>query len=229
MNKISISLPLSKRLDVTLVQRRKGDFEPNPILPAISEIRSVRRGNKISRVFRHIFEHKNFRRILGSNIAFFIVATSFIPNSASASFDASAGDAPVVTVDQTNMHTDRGIRFPLKSYKLNQGYRLFHPGVDLDGVTGDPVWPIMAGVVEDVQHSSFAYGNAIIIRHGDTMSSLYAHLSKIFVTKGQEVDANTVIGLVGSTGHSTGDHLHLEIHINGVPVNPLGIIPLPAK
>ena len=67
-------------------------------------------------------------------------------------------------------------------------------------------------------------GNYIMVDHGSGFSSLYAHLSRIKVKTGQEVDKNTVIGLVGSTGLSTGSHLHLEVYDHGEPFNPLTIL-----
>lgn len=87
--------------------------------------------------------------------------------------------------------------------------------------------PVMAGTVEAIQYSGFAYGNAVLVRHGDNFSSLYAHLSKITVSEDQKVDLHTVIGEVGSTGRSSGDHLHLEIRENGRPINPLSMLPKP--
>ena len=95
----------------------------------------------------------------------------------------------------------------------------------MDGLTGDPITPIRKGKVLSISRSKFAYGNSIIVDHGEGMTSLYAHLSKIEVVEGQEVDTFDEIGKMGATGRSSGDHLHLEIRDHGVPVNPLTVLP----
>lgn len=144
---------------------------------------------------------------------------------ASASNDFEVEENVHVGSSEVKIKTEEHIQYPLASVKTNQGYFFFHPAIDFDGETGDPVRPVMAGTVAAVQYSSLAYGNAILIRHGDNFSSLYAHLSKVHVVEGQKVDLNTVIGEVGSTGRSSGAHLHLEIRENGRPINPMSMLP----
>lgn len=117
------------------------------------------------------------------------------------------------------------IQIPIKFIYMSQGFHTFHPGIDLATDYGTKILPIETGIVEEAGFSPFGYGNMILIDHGNGLESLYAHLSKIEVKKGEEVDMATEIGLVGVTGHSTGPHLHLEIHKNGVPINPLVILP----
>ena len=117
------------------------------------------------------------------------------------------------------------VRLPTLTFVLNQKYSFFHPGLDLDGVTGDPLFPIAKGVVVATENSRFAYGKAVYLDHGSGYTSLYAHMSEIEVTEGQFVDVDTEIGKMGSTGHSTGSHLHLEVRKNGLPINPLSILP----
>lgn len=119
----------------------------------------------------------------------------------------------------------RPVRLPTLNFVLNQKYSFFHPGLDLDGETGDPLFPIAKGVVIATENSRFAYGKAVYVDHGSGYTSLYAHLSQIEVAEGQFVDVDTEIGLMGSTGHSTGSHLHLEIRKNGLAINPLSVLP----
>jgi len=102
-------------------------------------------------------------------------------------------------------------------------YQLHHTGIDISdgqrsGVT--PVHPFKPGRVISVIHSSVSYGNHVIIDHGNGMTSLYGHMYSINVSEGQMVDKNTVLGTEGTTGASTGPHVHFEIRINNQPVNP---------
>jgi murein DD-endopeptidase MepM/ murein hydrolase activator NlpD len=83
----------------------------------------------------------------------------------------------------------------------------------------------MAGFVEEISYSRLAYGNAVIVNHGNKITSLYAHLSKIEVEKGQEVNIETKLGEMGATGRAWGDHLHLEIRDHGYPINPFSVLP----
>lgn len=131
----------------------------------------------------------------------------------------------VIEETTTPLTTKRVVQYPVAEVKITQGYRLFHPGLDLDGVTGDAVRPIKDGRVEAISLSKFAYGNAIILDHGEGTTSLYAHLSKIYVLEGQDVTTNTVIGEMGASGRSSGDHLHLEIRKDGRPINPYFVLP----
>ena len=94
-----------------------------------------------------------------------------------------------------------------------------HTGLDISTPSGTGIRPISAGTVTYSAYKG-SYGNLIIIDHGNGVQSYYAHCSALYVSQGQTVDAGTTIGAVGSTGNSTGPHLHLEIRINGTPVNP---------
>lgn len=97
---------------------------------------------------------------------------------------------------------------------------IFHEGVDLKGKTGDPVYAAKSGVVTYSGWMS-GYGKLIIIDHGDGYSTRYAHLSSISASKGENVEKGNYIGAVGSTGRSTGPHLHFEIRKNGKTVDPM--------
>jgi murein DD-endopeptidase MepM/ murein hydrolase activator NlpD len=100
-----------------------------------------------------------------------------------------------------------------------------HEGVDIGGSMGQPVYAAEAGQVVQVNAGyGGGYGNYIVIYHGGGLSTLYAHLSGIKVNNGQVVSRGHLIGYVGSTGYSTGPHLHFEVRVNGAPKNPLGYI-----
>jgi murein DD-endopeptidase MepM/ murein hydrolase activator NlpD len=225
MLKLSINLPLKRRVDLSLVRERGAVDEP--LLISIPELRRTRRGNKLSRYFRHIFEHKSLRKLLGSNLALVAIAGTLVSGNQAvlANSDLEAENAAVITVQTPPLNTEQGVIYPVQKVKINQGYRFFHPGVDLDGETGDAVRPIMAGKVEKIERARFAYGNSIIINHGNGIKSRYAHLSKIAVVEGQKVTHTTEIGQVGSTGWSTGSHLHLEVYEGERTINPLSVLP----
>lgn len=99
-----------------------------------------------------------------------------------------------------------------------------HEGIDIGVGTGTSVHAARGGRVTLAGWYG-GYGNAIIINHGNGLSTLYGHLSHIDVSVGETVDQGTVIGLSGSTGESTGPHLHFEVRVSGTPKNPLSYLP----
>ncbi len=103
-----------------------------------------------------------------------------------------------------------------------------HPAIDLPGFTGSPIHAVDSGVIVYAGWNDFGYGNMIMIDHGNGWQSLYGHLSQINVHCGQGVTQNEVIGLMGSTGNSTGPHVHLELR-NEVygKVDPVQFLPPP--
>lgn len=219
MKKHTIHLPQASGLFLSLKNLAS-------IVPTNKALNRFRSGTKLGQAVRHIFDHQHLNKVLGSNLALAALAASVIniPNLGTNTSDIPVEDV-IIKAETLALATEKGIRLPVETRKVTQGYRLFHPGVDLDGITGDLVWPIMKGEVQYVQYSKFAYGNAIIVDHGNDLTSLYAHLSKINVKEGQDVTTDTVIGLMGATGRSSGDHLHLEVRDNGVPINPLTLLP----
>jgi murein DD-endopeptidase MepM/ murein hydrolase activator NlpD len=221
MIRLSINLPKGRRLDLRFV---KGRITSNdtPLIPNLGKVLRARKGSKISRYFRHIFEHKKAKKVLGANLAIMILASSFMP--ATANFDTEP-DLSIITQETTPLTTESGIQYPVEEILITQTYKLYHPGIDLDGITGEPIYPVMTGVVENISYSRFAYGNAVIINHGNGITSLYAHLSTIEVKEGQKVTMDTKLGEMGATGRSFGDHLHLEVRDHGRAINPLSVLP----
>jgi murein DD-endopeptidase MepM/ murein hydrolase activator NlpD len=106
----------------------------------------------------------------------------------------------------------------------SSGFQIFHTGIDIAnpyGQVGDPINPFLPGKVIYAGEIFWGYGKHIIIDHGNNITSVYGHLDKIFVVKGQEITSTKqVIGRMGSTGWSTGPHLHFEVRVYGIPINP---------
>lgn len=97
--------------------------------------------------------------------------------------------------------------------------RSTHTGLDIAAPTGTEIKVVADGTVTSASYSG-AYGNLVKVDHGNGIETWYAHTSKMYVSVGQQVSAGEVIATVGSTGNSTGAHLHLEIRINGEHINP---------
>lgn len=95
-----------------------------------------------------------------------------------------------------------------------------HKGLDISNSMGTPIRAAAAGTVTYAQYNSGGYGNLVIISHGNGVQTYYGHCSKLYVTQGQTVSQGEVISAMGSTGISTGSHLHWEVRINGVAQNP---------
>lgn len=104
------------------------------------------------------------------------------------------------------------------------GTRRLHSGLDLGAGSGTPIASAKSGTVISAGWQG-GYGNTVVVAHGDGITSLYAHQSSISVSVGEEVNRGDIVGLVGSTGWSTGPHLHFEIRVNGVAVDPMPYMP----
>jgi murein DD-endopeptidase MepM/ murein hydrolase activator NlpD len=103
------------------------------------------------------------------------------------------------------------------------GYRKLHTGIDFAVGYGTPIRAADSGMVIYATWMS-GYGNVIIIDHGRGISTLYAHQSSLAAGSGALVSRGQVVGYVGSTGFSTGPHLHFEVRVNGDPVDPMGYL-----
>ncbi len=111
--------------------------------------------------------------------------------------------------------------WPTNQKRINQYYKWKHTGLDINGTLKDATYAVDAGIVTYAGWNSSGYGNMILIDHGNGMVTRYAHHSKMYVQTGDQVTKGQTIGMVGSTGRSTGPHLHFEIYVNGKRVNPL--------
>ena len=151
--------------------------------------------------------------------------------------DLSAPAAPPVqAVAKPAGPVTRKVLFeaPVKGYRINSPFGLrklaieakarAHKGVDIAAPTGTSVFATTEGKVLRAGYQAGGYGNFIEVQHPNGMTSLYGHLSRIDVHSGKAVTAGERIGLVGSTGYSTGPHLHFEVRRNGGQVDPAKIV-----
>ena len=123
--------------------------------------------------------------------------------------------------------------WPLKGY-ISSGFQWrtnpltgkkeFHKGIDIAGPIGTPLVSTADGIITRAENNPYGYGKLIEVTHGFGFSTRYAHLNSISVKIGQFVKRGQVIGSRGSTGWSTGPHLHYEVRINNKPVNPMNFI-----
>lgn len=131
------------------------------------------------------------------------------------------------TVASSNVKMDLGISLikPIASgYTITSRYGSrggsTHTGLDIAAPTGTTIHATASGTVSMVKHQGGSYGNYLIINHGNGVQTLYAHCTSLLVSEGQTVSQGQAIATVGSTGNSTGPHLHLEIRVNGTTLNP---------
>jgi len=108
-------------------------------------------------------------------------------------------------------------------YRIDPIYKTvkFHAGLDFTAPSGTPIYATGDGVVEDASLSDVGYGNHVVIRHGYGYKTLYGHMIRVKVKRGQSVKRGDVLGWVGSTGKSTGPHCHYEVIKNGEKVDPV--------
>jgi len=108
---------------------------------------------------------------------------------------------------------------------VTQGFKPRHKAIDIGAPMGTPIIAADSGYVVKVGWSEYGYGRYVVVDHGNGFQTLYAHLNTILVESGQSVAKGGRIGSMGSTGRSTGPHLHFEIRYGGVQRNPFGYLP----
>lgn len=132
------------------------------------------------------------------------------------------GNEPTPAPQQEQVHSSNGFGWPTISHHISQYFKGGHTGIDIDNRSMPPVFAAQEGTVEFAGWLG-AYGNLIIINHGNGLTTYYAHLTKFYVAKGATVQKGDAIAKMGSTGNSTGPHVHFEVRRFGVPINPLGM------
>ncbi|MBL7022405.1 M23 family metallopeptidase [Patescibacteria group bacterium] len=134
--------------------------------------------------------------------------------------------ASVFTQPASSPATDGGgkLLWPTNSRRITQYYKWRHSGLDIGNKTGQPIYASESGKVTTAGWNAGGYGYYVIINHGNGLETLYAHASKLYVKKGESVSRGDIIAAIGSTGWSTGPHIHYEVKVNGVRKNPLDYI-----
>lgn len=112
-------------------------------------------------------------------------------------------------------------------YHPISGTYTFHSGVDLAAAGGTPIYASKSGTVTTAAYAKYSWGNYVVINHGDGYSTLYAHMRYYAVSVGEYVNQGDVIGYVGTTGNSTGNHLHFNVYYNGSLQNPFNYVSVP--
>jgi murein DD-endopeptidase MepM/ murein hydrolase activator NlpD len=135
--------------------------------------------------------------------------------------DTRTAATPLSTVDQ---FAPEIWLLPLKSYTVSspfgQRWGTLHPGVDLAASEGTPFYATHSGVVKLARYNG-GYGYCVMLDAGNGLTLVYGHSSRLLVREGQQVQAGDVLGLVGNTGYSFGDHLHYEVRQSGKTVDPV--------
>ena len=152
-------------------------------------------------------------RVYTSKIFFLLIITFLLT-------DTSYGTQPFVNpIMSARLSSKYGKRIhPIKKFSST------HSGIDLAAPMDSPIRAAQRGMVIFADRYA-GYGNLVVIRHTDGMTTHYGHCSKILVDPGTFVRAGEIIAKIGSTGVSTGPHLHFEIRFNGVPTDPLKVFP----
>ncbi|MET0138050.1 MAG: M23 family metallopeptidase [Sphingobium sp.] len=136
-------------------------------------------------------------------------------DGASATTSQTAAVPSRKPVDDIRLTSNFGVR----NDPFNGSHRM-HQGVDIPGALGTPIYATADGIVSRAQWAG-GYGNLVEISHGNGLQTRYGHMSKLIALPNQRVVRGQLIGLMGSTGRSTGSHLHYEVRIAGSAVNPI--------
>ena len=163
-----------------------------------------------------------FKDIVDRNAPVIIPKVVVKPKAKSTTTNAS------VSVSTANVAAAQGGVWPALSRYISQPYGTYewtglHTGIDIAGRVGNAIYAYKSGLVVFAGWGGL-YGNMLKIDHGNGVATWYAHCSKLYVVAGDSVEMGQTIAAEGSTGNSTGSHLHFEIRINGVAVNPYGYI-----
>lgn len=173
-----------------------------------------------STLVRRVIEQTKYKKVLAANAALLGVVLNVV-TSPSHAFDYAATDRLEVAETEVNVKTENTFAMPVtEPIGVSQGYYAFHAGVDIRAPKGSPVVAAADGVVVEVEYGLVGYGHYVRVAHQGTISTLYAHLDEVRAEVGQKVQRGQEIGTVGTTGWSTGPHLHVEVYEGNRTINP---------
>lgn len=186
--------------------------------------------NMFSALIRPVFEHKSAKNILGLPLLFLTVISGTLNSPLLLAMGVVPANIEAYYQPYENLNTNivtrPAIAYPIdNAIGISQGFQVFHPGVDIRAPLGSEIKPVADGVVSVVMSEKFGYGNHVEVLHENGYVSLYAHMNKMYVKKGDAVTTETILGTVGLTGRTTGPHLHLEIrNDSGRGINPVAYL-----
>jgi murein DD-endopeptidase MepM/ murein hydrolase activator NlpD len=193
--------------------------------------RAASPNHPVSKKLRSVFEVKWVKGAIGIPLAGTTLLGTFFSPTLALGTSSEQPDTELVSLnveeggDQSvEFVTEQAIKLPVDEVNISQGYHQWHPAVDLRADWGSPVYAMENGKVEEINYWRWGYGTHVVIKHGNGRKSLYAHLSRVDVAKGDGVKGGEKVGEVGSSGRSTGSHLHLEIIENGIYMNPVWVL-----
>jgi LysM repeat protein len=194
------------------------------ILPTTGVSYSVRSGDTLGAIARSygttiekIMEYNNLES--ASNLK---VRQKIIIPDGKLGYSSLARSKSIYSSSDSSPST-KNFLWPSSSKRITQYYHWRHHAIDIGAKTGTPIYASRGGRIERSGWST-GYGYNIVINHGGGVKTLYAHASALHVKRGDQVEQGQVIGAVGSTGWSTGPHIHYEIIVNGTKVNPLSYL-----
>jgi murein DD-endopeptidase MepM/ murein hydrolase activator NlpD len=201
------------------------------ILPTTGVLHSVKSGDTISGIAEEYDVSSNeiiefngledaHKLSLGQKI---IVPDGYINPAANISTPTTSGSAVADgPAPESVKVAGTGLLWPTTTRHISQYFRWGHTGIDIDNRSRPAIYAAESGTVEFAGWLG-GYGNMVIINHGGGLQTYYAHNSKHYVGKGEKVAKGQAIAQMGSTGRSTGPHVHFEVRQNGRPINPLGM------
>lgn len=197
------------------------------ILPADGVTYRIGRGDTIGKIAQKYGVTAdsilNYNKISSSTLT--IGQTIVIPGGRPLSAPATiARTTTTVSPNTSPVSSSTRLLWPTSVKRMTQYYTWRHGGVDIAGPTGTPIYAAEEGIVEIAGWNKGGYGNYIIIDHGGGLKTLYGHASKLLVSAGDRVGRGDEIAKMGSTGRSTGPHLHFETRVRGARTNPLNYI-----
>jgi LysM repeat protein len=205
------------------------------ILPASGISHEVKKGENLSSIAKKykideekIIEFNNLSQngLLSINQKLIIpggIKAKVVAPKQTSSYTGISAIKELITQPSATPVASNKMNWPTVGHRISQYYSWRHLGLDVANKTGTPIYSSDAGTIEFAGWST-GYGNNIIVDHGGGKKTRYAHLSKFYVEKGDSAEKGEAIGEMGSTGWSTGPHLHFEVIINGRKYNPLNYI-----